>query len=64
MRVCETCKFKDVPPPELAPILADLRKLFPKVFYCKLLQVIRCYDPSSPARMFDCEFHQTEQQGE
>lgn len=63
MRVCETCKFKGTPPEELVPLVAEWKKLFPKVFYCKLLQVIKCYDSSSPARMFDCEFHQTEQQG-
>jgi hypothetical protein len=63
MRVCETCKFKGESPEELAPLVAEWKRFFPKVFYCRLLQVIRCYDPSSPARMFDCEFHQTEQQG-
>jgi hypothetical protein len=60
VRVCETCKFKGVPPPDLAPLVAEWRKLFPRVFYCTLLQAIKCYDPSSPTKMFDCELHQGE----
>jgi hypothetical protein len=31
---------------------------FPKVFYCGLLQVVRVYDPSSPAKVFDCELYE------
>jgi hypothetical protein len=58
VRVCETCKFKGAPPEELVPLIAEWKKLFPKVFYCTLLQSIKCYDPGSPARMFDCEFYQ------
>jgi hypothetical protein len=55
MRVCETCKFKSTPPPELTPLVEEMSKLYPKVYYCGKLQVIRVYDPSSPAKLFDCE---------
>jgi hypothetical protein len=61
MKVCETCKHRATPPPELAPLYEEMRRLFPKVFYCKLLNAIKCCNPQSPAQMFDCElFEPTE----
>jgi hypothetical protein len=58
MRVCETCKYRSTPPPELADLYFDMAKLYPRVYYCKLLQVIKAYDPSSPAKMFSCELYE------
>jgi hypothetical protein len=58
MRVCETCKFKSVPPQELLDLYWEMSRLFPKAFYCGKLQVIRVYDPSSPAKLFDCELYE------
>jgi hypothetical protein len=58
MRICETCKFKSTPPPELANLYFEMAKLYPKVYYCSKLQVIRVYDPSSPAKTFDCELYE------
>ena len=58
MRVCETCKYRGAMPPELEELARDMSRLFPRVFYCSKLQVIRVYDPGSPARVFDCEFHE------
>ena len=55
MNVCENCRHKAPPPPELAPLYAEMRKYFPKVFYCKLLNAVRCYNPNTKAQMFDCE---------
>jgi hypothetical protein len=37
-----------------------MARLYPKVYYCKLLQAIKVYDPSSPAKMFDCELFEQE----
>jgi hypothetical protein len=61
MRVCETCKFKSTPPPELLELFREMSRLYPKVYYCGKLQVIRAYDPSSPAKLFDCELYESEQ---
>ena len=58
MRVCETCKYKNTPPPELLEVLREMARLYPKVYYCKLLQAVKAYDPSSPAKMFDCELYE------
>jgi hypothetical protein len=58
MRVCETCKYKGALPSEFEEFVKDMSRLFPKVFYCSKLQVVRVYDPGSPARMFDCEFYE------
>jgi hypothetical protein len=55
LRVCETCKHKSTPPPELTPLVDEMSKHYPRVYYCSLLQVIRVYDPSSPAKTFDCD---------
>jgi hypothetical protein len=55
MRTCETCKFKSTPPPELANLYSEMAKLYPRAYYCSKLQVIRVYDPSSPAKLFDCD---------
>jgi hypothetical protein len=59
MRVCETCRHRVPPPPELAPLCEEVGRYFPKVFYCNLLQVVRVYDPSSPAKLFDCMLHES-----
>ena len=58
MRVCETCKFKSTPPPELLEVFREMCRLYPKVYYCRLLQVVKVYDPSSPAKTFDCELYE------
>ena len=55
MHACETCRHKDTPPPELLDLYREMSRLYPKVYYCKLLQAIRAYDPSSPAKTFDCD---------
>jgi hypothetical protein len=55
MRVCETCKYKSAPPPELLDLYSEMYRLYPRVFYCSRLQVIKAYDPSSPAKIFDCD---------
>jgi hypothetical protein len=60
MRVCETCKHKSTPPPELTDLYFEMAKLYPRVYYCKLLQVVKAYDPSSLAKLFDCELHEAE----
>jgi hypothetical protein len=36
-----------------------MARYFPKVFYCSLLQVIKVYDPSSPAKSFDCGLYES-----
>jgi hypothetical protein len=64
MRVCETCKHKASPPPELADLAALMARYFPKVFYCGRLQVLKVYDPSSPAKVFDCELYEGVVEGE
>jgi len=56
--VCETCKFKSTTPPELLGLYSEMSKYFPRVYYCSKLQVIRAYDPSSPAKLFDCELYE------
>jgi hypothetical protein len=59
MRVCETCKYKSATSPqELLDLYSEMYKVYPRVFYCKLLQAIKVYDPSSPAKMFDCELYE------
>jgi hypothetical protein len=60
MRVCETCKYKSTPPLELLDLFGEMARLYPKVYYCKLLQAIKVYDPSSPAKLFDCNLHEAE----
>ena len=55
MGVCETCKHRSTPPPELMPLAEEMSKYFPRVFYCKLLNAVRCYNPNTKAQMFDCE---------
>jgi hypothetical protein len=55
MRVCETCRHKSTPPQELLDLYREMSKLYPKAYYCSKLQVIRVYDPSSPAKVFDCD---------
>jgi hypothetical protein len=59
MRVCETCKFKSTPPPELTDLYFEMSRLYPRAYYCSLLQVIKVYDPSSPAKMFNCELYES-----
>jgi hypothetical protein len=62
MRVCETCKYKSTPPPELLGLLEELSKLYPRVFYCGKLQEVKVYDPGSPTKLFDCKLYESEQQ--
>jgi hypothetical protein len=59
MRVCETCKYKSATPPqELLDLYREMLRYYPKVYYCSRLQVIKAYDPSSPAKIFDCELYE------
>jgi len=58
VRVCETCRHKAAPPQELLEVLREMSRLYPRVFYCSRLQAIRVYDPSSPAKLFDCELYE------
>jgi len=58
VKLCENCKYKAPPPPELAPLHEEMRKYFPKVFYCKLLNAVRCYNPNRPTQVFDCDFYE------
>jgi hypothetical protein len=58
VRICETCKFKSTPPQELLDLYREMAKLYPKVYYCSKLQAIKAYDPSSPAKLFDCELYE------
>ena len=58
MRTCETCKYKATPPQELLDLYREMSKLYPKVYYCSKLQAIKCYDPGSPAKTFDCEHYE------
>jgi hypothetical protein len=58
MRVCETCKFKSTPPSELLEVFREMTRLYPKVYYCSKLQVVKVYDPSSPAKTFSCELYE------
>ena len=58
MRTCETCKHRSTPPPELLELFREMARLYPKVYYCKLLQVVKVYDPGSPAKVFDCELYE------
>jgi len=55
MRVCETCKHRSTPPPELLGLYSEVRSYFPRVFYCSRLQVIKCYNPDTETQLFDCE---------
>jgi hypothetical protein len=55
VKVCETCKYKSTPPQELLDLYREMSKLYPRVYYCGRLQAIKAYDPSSPAKLFDCE---------
>jgi hypothetical protein len=64
MRVCETCKHKSGVPPELADIAVGMTRYFPKVLYCGRLQVVKVYDPSSPAKVFDCDLYEGVVEGE
>jgi hypothetical protein len=54
-RVCETCKHKSTPPPELMPLAEEMSKYYPKVYYCSRLQVIKCYNPDTKTQLFDCD---------
>jgi hypothetical protein len=58
MHVCETCKYKSTPPSELLELLREISRYYPKAYYCSKLQVVRAYDPSSPAKIFDCELYE------
>jgi hypothetical protein len=58
VRVCETCKHKATPPQGLLDLYREISRLFPKVYYCSKLQVIKAYDPSSPAKLFDCDLYE------
>lgn len=64
MRVCESCRYRSSVPPELADLVVEMRRYFPKVFYCSLLQVVKVYDPSSPAKVFDCDLYEGVVEGE
>jgi hypothetical protein len=61
MRVCETCKHRSTPPPELAPLAEEMAKLYPRVYYCSKLQVIKCYNPERPSQLFDCEHYEEQE---
>jgi len=58
-KVCETCKYKAVPPSELEDLIKLMSRYFPKVFYCSKQQVVKVYDPSSPAKTFSCDFYES-----
>jgi hypothetical protein len=61
MRACETCKYKSTSPPqELLDTYREMARLYPRVYYCSRLQAVKVYDPSSPAKMFDCELYEQE----
>jgi hypothetical protein len=64
MRVCETCKHRSDIPPEYSELATLVSRFFPKVFYCSLLQVLKVYDPSSPAKVFSCELYEGVAEGE
>jgi hypothetical protein len=58
VRACETCRYKSTPPQELLDLYREMSKYYPKVYFCGKLQVIRVYDPSSPAKTFSCELYE------
>lgn len=64
MRVCDTCRHKSGVPPELADLVVPMARYFPKIFYCGSLQVLKVYDPSSPAKSFDCGLYEGVVEGE
>jgi hypothetical protein len=64
VHVCETCRHKSGVPPELADLVVLMARYFPKVFYCSRLQVVKVYDPSSPAKVFGCELYEGVVEGE
>jgi hypothetical protein len=51
-------------PPELADLAVLMARHFPKVFYCGRLQAVKVYDPSSPAKVFDCDLYEEVVEGE
>jgi hypothetical protein len=58
MRVCETCRHRSPVPPELVDLVVLMARHYPRVFYCGRLQAVKVYDPSSPAKVFDCELYE------
>ncbi|MCR6692971.1 MAG: hypothetical protein MRT15_11310 [archaeon YNP-LCB-003-016] len=36
--------------------------IYPKVYYCVLLQIIKCYNPEKPSQTFKCELYESSQQ--
>ena len=56
--LCETCRHRSTPPPELVEVYRDMSRLFPRVLYCGRLQAVKVYDLSSPAKTFDCELYE------
>jgi hypothetical protein len=59
VRVCETCKHRSAAPPqELLDLYREMARLYPKAYYCSRLQAVKVYDPSSPAKMFDCGLYE------
>ena len=58
VRVCETCRHKSTPPPELLDIYREMSRYYSKVYYCSRLQVIKCYNPDTKSQIFDCELYE------
>jgi hypothetical protein len=58
MHVCETCKYRSTPPPELLGLYSEMYKYFSRVFYCSRLQAVKCYNPDTKTQIFDCEQHE------
>jgi len=59
-KLCETCKHEASTPAELLALYEEMRKYYPRVYYCGLLNVIKVCNPERPSQMFECELYEPE----
>jgi len=59
-KLCETCKHKGNVPAELVELYEEMRKFYPRVYYCGLLKVIKVYNSERSSQMFECALYESE----
>ena len=57
-KLCEACKHKSDAPVDLKPLYEDMKRFYPRVYYCSLLNAVKVYNPGSPPQVFECELYE------
>ena len=57
-KLCETCKYKASVPAELLELYEEMRKYYPRVYYCSRLNAVKVYNPDAPSQMFECDLYE------